>query len=96
MRRFDAAFGWLSRLSANTSARTKTFLAYGAAGAIIWFVSRGIPLAAMTNAIGHAHLALFLCTSAGALAVWLLRGDAAFLTPLSSPTSISVPAFVRS
>jgi hypothetical protein len=72
MRRFDAAFGWLSRLSANTGARTKTLLAYAAAGAIIWFVSRGISLAAMTNAISHAHLALFLGTSAGALAVWLL------------------------
>ena len=72
MRRFNGAFGWFSRLSANTSARTKTLLAYASAGAIIWFVSRGIPLAAMTNAIGHAHLALFLCTSAGALAVWLL------------------------
>jgi uncharacterized membrane protein YbhN (UPF0104 family) len=71
-RSFDAAFGWLSRVSANTSARTKTFLAYGAAGAIIWFVSRGIPLAAMTNAISHAHLALFLATTAGALTFWLL------------------------
>lgn len=72
MRSFDAAFGWLSRLSANTSARTKTLLAYGAAGAIIWFVSRGISLAAIRNAISHAHLALFLCTTAAALAVWLL------------------------
>ena len=67
-----AALGWLTRLYANTSARTKTFLAYAIAGAIIWFVSRGIPLAEMTNAIRHAHLGLFLTTSAGALALWLL------------------------
>lgn len=72
MRSLDAALGSLSRLYANTSARTKTFLAYAGAGAIIWFVSRGIPLAAMTNAISHAHLALFLATTAGALTFWLL------------------------
>ena len=72
MRRFEAPFRWLSRLSANIGSRTKTLLAYTAAGAIIWFVSRGIPLAAMTNAISHAHLALFLATSAAALAIWLL------------------------
>lgn len=71
MRSLDAALGSLSRPSANTSARTKTFLAYAAAGAIIWFVSRGIPFAAMTNAISHAHLVLFLATSAGALTLWL-------------------------
>jgi uncharacterized membrane protein YbhN (UPF0104 family) len=72
MRAFNSAFGWLCRLSANTSARTKTLLAYALAGAIIWFVSRGISLAAMTNAISHANLALFLGTSAGALTFWLL------------------------
>jgi uncharacterized membrane protein YbhN (UPF0104 family) len=72
MRPFDSALGWLSRQYANTSARRKTFLAYAIAGAIIWFVSRGIPLVEMTNAIRHAHLGLFLATSAGALALWLL------------------------
>lgn len=67
-----AAARWLIRLAGRMDARARTLVAYAAAGAILWFVSRGIPLHAMVETLRHADYGLFLGVTAAGQLMWLL------------------------
>jgi Lysylphosphatidylglycerol synthase TM region len=87
---FGAASRRFSRLAGRLGPRVKTLLAYAGAAAIIWLVSRGIPLAAMANTVRRADLGLFLSATAGILLVWLLGETLLFsrlFTYFHRPTS---------
>jgi len=72
MSRFASIVLALAKAAAEISPRAKTALSYLAAVVIMWWVARGIPLAAITSQVANASLGLFMATAIIAFVAWLL------------------------
>jgi uncharacterized membrane protein YbhN (UPF0104 family) len=49
-----------------------TFVSYGSAAAIIWWLARGVPIAQLGHALVQANLALFVPAAVASIALWML------------------------
>ncbi len=49
-----------------------SFVSYGSAAAIIWWLARGVPISHLTNALARANLSLFIPAAVASIALWML------------------------
>jgi Lysylphosphatidylglycerol synthase TM region len=49
-----------------------SFVSYGSAIAIVWWLARGIPIAQLVHALARANLTLFIPAAAASIALWML------------------------
>lgn len=66
----EPPLGQVAAATVQIGLRARTALSYLTAGAIIWFVARKIPLAAIAAAFAHARIGLFIATATLAFAGW--------------------------